>query len=165
MKKLICFGPVADADCRILILGSMPGVTSLAIQQYYGYPQNQFWPMMFDLLGEIPTDDYDEKKAMMLRHHIALWDVVYSCTRQGSLDTRIKDPRPNDFKWLYATYPAIGEVYLNGGKATELYKRLVRKRGIGKDVPYTRLPSTSPAYTIPYAEKRKAWETILNNQI
>lgn len=163
MKKLICFSPVVDADCRILILGSMPGVTSLEIQQYYGYPQNQFWPMMFDLLGEIPTNDYGEKKAMMLHHHIALWDVVYSCTREGSLDTRIKSPRPNNFEWLYETYPSIERAYLNGGKAAELYKRLVLKRGIGTDKPYTRLPSTSPAYTISYEEKRKVWQCILNN--
>ena len=162
MKKLICFDPVIDEGCRILILGSMPGVTSLTIQQYYGYPQNQFWPMMFDLLGEAPTGDYGEKKAMMLRHRIALWDVVYSCIREGSLDTRIQDPKPNDFIWLYETYPVIGHVYLNGGKATELYKRLVLKEGIGKDKPYTRLPSTSPANTIPYEEKRKAWQCIVD---
>ena len=161
MKKLICFDPVVDEGCRILVLGSMPGVKSLAIQQYYGHPQNQFWPMMFDLLGETPAADYEEKKAMMLRHRIALWDVVYSCARQGSLDTRIRDPEPNDFKRLYENYPAIGHVYLNGGKAAELYKRLVLKKGSGTDKPYTRLPSTSPAYTISYEEKRRAWEGLL----
>jgi len=160
--RLTCFSPVVDTGCRILILGSMPGVKSLTIQQYYGHPQNQFWLMMFDLLGEAPTGDYAAKKAMILRHRIALWDVVRSCTREGSLDTRIRDPEPNDFKWLFETYPAIGHVYLNGGKAAELYKRLVMKQGIGTDKPYTRLPSTSPAYTVKYEEKRKAWHIIVD---
>lgn len=159
-EKLVGFAPIIDAHCDKLILGSMPGVMSLTIQQYYGYPQNQFWTMMFDLFGEAPTDDYESKKAMMLAHRIALWDVVYSCTRQGSLDTRIKDPVPNDFGWLFSAYPGIKHVYLNGGKATELYTRLVLKRGIGADIPYVRLPSTSPAFTLPYEVKKKEWRVI-----
>jgi len=161
--RLVCFPPVVDAGCQILILGSMPGVASLTKQQYYGHTHNQFWPMMFDLLAEPPTEDYEAKKAMLLRHRIALWDVVYSCTREGSLDTRIKDPAPNDFKWLFETYPDIRLVYLNGGKAAELYQRLVLKRGIGTDIPYTRLPSTSPAYTLPYEKKRQAWGIIVKH--
>lgn len=159
--RLVCFPPVADGHCRILVLGSMPGVMSLKKQQYYGHPQNPFWPMMFDLLGEDPIDDYEMKKAMMLAHRIALWDVVYRCTREGSLDTRIKNPEPNDFAWLYAEYPGIMRVYFNGGKAEELYRRLVLKKGIGADKQYARLPSTSPAYTIPYEEKRREWRHIL----
>ena len=82
---MLCIGlsPSIDKDCRALILGSMPGVKSLEEQQYYAHPQNRFWPMMADLLGEELPSAYEEKLAMLLRHHIALWDAIGSCARAG----------------------------------------------------------------------------------
>ena len=85
------FAPLRDERCEILILGSLPGEESLRMRQYYAHPRNSFWKIMFEILGEKYTDDYREKCRMMLRHHIALWDVVYSGERQGSLDSNIKN--------------------------------------------------------------------------
>ena len=90
---MLCIGlkPNIDKDCRALILGSMPGVKSLEAQQYYAHPQNRFWPMMAHLLGEALPSAYEEKLAMLLRHHIALWDSIGSCEREGSLDSAIRN--------------------------------------------------------------------------
>lgn len=92
---MLCIGlsPSIDKDCRALILGSMPGVKSLEEQQYYAHPQNRFWPMMADLLGEALPSRYEEKLAMLLDHHIALWDSIGQCEREGSLDSAIREER------------------------------------------------------------------------
>ena len=99
---MLCIGlsPSIDKDCRALILGSMPGVKSLEEQQYYAHPQNRFWPMMADLLGEALPSRYEEKLAMLLDHHIALWDSIGQCEREGSLDSAIREERGNDFTAL-----------------------------------------------------------------
>lgn len=97
MSECQSFDPVADTDSRLLILGSMPGVRSLQMQQYYGHPQNRFWPLVTMLLGyaEVPFD-YADKKQMLLDNRIALWDVLGYCEREGSLDSDITCEQPND---------------------------------------------------------------------
>ena len=97
MSECQSFAPVAAADSRLLILGSMPGVRSLQLQQYYGHPQNRFWPLLALLLGyEKVPDAYAEKKQMLLDNRIALWDVLGYCQREGSLDSDITGEQPND---------------------------------------------------------------------
>lgn len=90
-QRIFSFPPIVDSNSRILILGSIPGVKSLEKQQYYGHPQNKFWKIIFELLNEDFTGDYGEKIRMLKKHRIALWDVIDSCERKGSLDSEIKN--------------------------------------------------------------------------
>lgn len=152
------FKPIIDKECNILILGSMPGVESLRKSEYYGYPRNQFWKLMFDLLGEEFSDDYNVKKKLLLKNNIALWDVIESCYREGSLDSAIKNAKPNDFAKLYSEYSGIERVFFNGAKAYDVYKR---KIGFEDGKKYTKLLSTSPANAIKYHIKKDDWKKIL----
>ena len=93
--RLSGFEPVVDGDCRVLVLGTMPGVASLQKQQYYGHPRNAFWPIMAALTEETLPEEYQARKLMLLRHGIALWDVCQSCEREGSLDSNILCEHPN----------------------------------------------------------------------
>lgn len=152
------FKPVINADSKILILGSMPGRESLHKGEYYGHPRNAFWRIMFCLLGEEPTEDYAAKKRMLLVHGIALWDVIQSCERKGSLDSAIKNIVPNDFFSLYERYPNIQHVFFNGAKAQDSYRRNI---GFDDNKSFARLPSTSPAHAVKFDKKLKAWREIL----
>lgn len=154
------FKPVVDKNCRILILGSMPGVKSLEKQQYYAHKQNHFWPIISALFGQKIPEAYAHKQQFLLQQHIALWDVVHNCRREGSSDSAIKDPVANDFGAFYRQYSQIKTIFFNGGKAEELYLRLIYKTVDHKDKSICLLPSTSPANTLPYAEKLARWQII-----
>lgn len=151
------FPPIINNECRILILGSMPGVESLRKNEYYGHPQNQFWRIMFDLSGEKLSDDYETKKQLLLEKNIALWDVISNCVRKGSLDSAIKEDMPNDFEQLYIEYSNIKHVFFNGAKAYDTYRRKV---GFDDTKTFIRLSSTSPANAIKYDKKREDWGRI-----
>ena len=102
MERLIGFAPSIDENCTTIILGSMPSVKSLEQQQYYAHPQNRFWKLMAIFFNEgiIPTI-YQERLELLRKNHIALWDSIDSCIREGSLDSAICDEVPNDFKALF----------------------------------------------------------------
>lgn len=135
------FAPVFDENSKILILGSFPSVASREQGFYYGHPRNRFWKVLAQILKtEIPQST-GEKRALLLDHGIALWDVIASCTVTGSGDASIKDVVPNDFSALLSSAP-IGAVFTNGGKAHELYRKYSEK---STGVPAVKLPSTSPA--------------------
>lgn len=157
------FEPIADDECGLLILGTMPGVVSLRKQQYYGNAQNAFWRVLYGLFGLKPDEDYDMRKKFLLEQHIALWDVLKACEREGSSDGDIKNPVPNDFAAFYTRYPQIRSVCFNGGPAGRLYKRFVEKPGLAEDSPrsFYSFPSTSPAYTIPFEKKLEQWKFLL----
>lgn len=139
------FEPLIDDNCRILILGSMPGIRSLAEQEYYAHPQNRFWRLLAALCGEkIDFTDYAAKKALLLSHHIALWDTLCYCERDGSLDQAICAEVPNNIPGLLADYPGIQTVICNGGKAGSVFKKHFAK-SIPKHVKVYYLHSTSPA--------------------
>ena len=142
----IGFPPSIDDACHTLILGSMPGVTSLEQQQYYAHPQNRFWPLMARLLEEpaVPLV-YEERLQMLLRHHIALWDSLDTCDRDGSLDSAIKNEQGNDFTALLAKYPKIQTICFNGGKSAQAFKRYNKTLLSRRDIAFYALPSTSPA--------------------
>ena len=142
----IGFPPSIDDTCHTLILGSMPGVTSLEQQQYYAHPQNRFWPLMARLLEEpaVPLV-YEERLQMLLRHHIALWDSLDTCDRDGSLDSAIKNEQGNDFTALLAKYPKIKTICFNGGKSAQAFKRYNKALLSRRDIAFHALPSTSPA--------------------
>lgn len=152
------FPPIVDHHCRVLVLGSMPSVVSLERQQYYGHRQNFFWPMMFQLFGEPYSDDYAVKKQLLLRHHVALWDVLASCQREGSLDSSITDEVPNEIPALLAAYPSIEHLLFNGGKAFQSFKRNFPELLAQLDA--VQMPSTSPAHTMKREEKLRRWQPI-----
>lgn len=153
---MICrsFEPVYAQDARVLIVGSMPSVKSLSEAQYYAHPRNAFWPIWFDILGEMPHNEYEQKKAMLRKNHLALWDAAALCEREGSLDSQMRGVVYNDFASLYARCPGIRAVLCNGGTAHALFL----KSGFAGNRQVLRLPSTSPAYTMPYAKKLALWK-------
>lgn len=154
-----CFGPVADAQSRVLILGSVPGLESLRKQQYYGHPQNAFWRLMCALLGTPYPQDYGARLDMLRARGIALWDVIQSCERKGSLDAAIRNARVNDFPAFFAAHPRIGHVFFNGSMARRIFARQV---GFGfAGVGFTPLGSTSPAHAVTFEARLADWRRIL----
>ena len=146
MKSTHCVGllPSVNSRSRILVLGSMPGAASLAAQEYYAHPANRFWPLMARLLDEpeVPAD-YAKRLDMLLRHHIALWDAIGTCDREGSLDADIHNAKANDFTAFLKKWPSIRTIGLNGGKAYATFakanKALLSRPGLR----VLKLPSTS----------------------
>lgn len=153
------FPPIVDEHSRLLILGSMPSVQSLAQHQYYGNRQNYFWPMLFELFAEPYSDDYTLKQQLILRHHLALWDVLAGCEREGSLDSRITNEIANDFSAFFAQYPAIDCIFFNGGKAAQSFKKHFPE--LYRQKKCCQMPSTSPAHTMKREEKRQHWQMLL----
>ena len=152
------FAPVFDEHSEILILGSFPSVKSREIQFYYGHPQNRFWKLLAALWEcEVPTT-IAEKKVLLLKRHVALWDVIARCDIIGSSDSSIKNVVANDMDVILKNAPITG-VFANGGKAYELYMKYCYpacKREIVK------LPSTSPANAAFGMERLKAeWKGIV----
>lgn len=135
------FEPVCNEQSRILILGTFPSVKSRETDFYYGHPQNRFWKLLARLLEEPIPQSIEEKKEMLLRRKIAIWDVIASCDIIGSSDSSIKNVVPNDIRTVLQKSP-IQEIYANGNTAAKLYRRYV-KETIGMEI--TTLPSTSPA--------------------
>lgn len=163
-ERLRGFGPIAAAEARILILGSMPSAESLRRQQYYGHPRNAFWPIMGALFGAGPSLPYADRTARLAAAGVAVWDVIAACARATSADAEIRDERPNDFAGFFATHPRIDHLFFNGGKSEEVFCRRV----LGelpppyRDIARTRLPSTSPALaSLDFAQKLAAWRIVL----
>jgi double-stranded uracil-DNA glycosylase len=144
-------------DPRVLILGSMPGEESLRRGQYYAYPRNAFWPIMAALLEEPLPAVYKARTELLVRHSIAVWDVVGSCFREGSLDQNIRSETLNDFAALFADFPEIRHVFCNGTAAYTLFTRNIH---LPSDIGLTRLPSTSPAHAVPFEKKLEAWRQV-----
>ncbi len=150
------FPPVAAADARVLILGSLPGAMSLARREYYAQPRNAFWTIMGALIGAAPELPYAERLDRLVAARIALWDVCASGFRPGSLDSAIRPGSviPNDFGAFFAAHREIGVVCFNGAKAADLFARLVPGLPVRRMV----LPSTSPAHAgMPLATKLERW--------
>ncbi|WP_321433495.1 DNA-deoxyinosine glycosylase [Trichococcus flocculiformis] len=164
--KLYSMAPVIDPDAKVLILGSMPGAKSLEAQHYYGNPRNHFWEIIFSLLGKEDPVTYEDRLSLLKKHHIALWDVIHSCYREGSLDSAIKEEQPNDLKTLLREHPQIKAIAFNGGKAYRSYKKhfgLDEHSGLV----YLPLPSTSPMrgkHVKSLPEKLEAW-SVLNEYL
>ena len=160
MQPIYSFAPVYDSRARVLILGSMPSVKSLAEGYYYAHPRNAFWPVIYGLYDQIPPEDYRERYQFLKDHGLALWDVAASCTREGSADDQIRDVVPNAVGELMAQCPHLEAVALNGGKAQQLFRRMIYP-GLPASVQVIALPSTSPAYTLPVAAKLARWRDAL----
>ena len=159
--RIHSFRPIAARDARVLVLGSMPGVESLRRKQYYAHPRNQFWEVMEALFGIHRASPYRTRVRALKARRIALWDVLHSCVREGSLDAGIDDEVANDFAVFFAGHRAITHVFFNGAKAEACYRRHVRPEA-GGPLRFARLPSTSPAHAaLSLARKLAAWRAIL----
>jgi len=152
------FDPIYNKDSRILILGSFPSVKSRENNFYYGHPQNRFWKVIAGVTGNPVPVSIEEKKELLLNNHIAIWDVIASCSIQGSSDSSIRDVVVNDFSKVLQE-SSIQAIYVNGNKAYELYHKYAEeKTGIAA----IKLPSTSPANAA-WSVKRLCdnWKQIL----
>jgi double-stranded uracil-DNA glycosylase len=164
VSEVRSFAPVAAPDARVLILGSIPGVASLEAQQYYAHPRNAFWPIMGQLLGFAADAPYAERLRALKQSGIALWDVLGTCARPGSLDAAIDDASivPNDFAGFLARHRRITHVFCNGSKAADSFRRHVQPT-LDAVPQWTmdRLPSTSPAHAaLPFAGKLERWRAV-----
>ncbi|HKP42828.1 DNA-deoxyinosine glycosylase [Mycobacterium sp.] len=161
MTESMLYGlpPIIGDDPHTLILGNMPSVMSLAAQQYYANPRNAFWPIMGDLFGFDTESPYPDRVTALQSHHIAVWDVLKSCRRVGSLDSAVQPESmvPNDFRKLFDEHRDIQRVFFNGAAAEKNFNRFVR---VAPDLRYQRLPSTSPAQTMRFAQKLDAWRVV-----
>lgn len=158
----IGFPPIAAPDAQTLILGSLPGQKSLQATEYYAHPQNAFWRIMGDLFAV--DGDYDSRCEQLMRKRIAVWDVLASSVRPGSMDASIELPTaaPNNFAGFLSQHRSIERICFNGKKAEQLFFRLVAPLPDAPDMAYAGLPSTSPAYAaMSYEKKRDAWRGIL----
>ncbi|MDR1883827.1 MAG: DNA-deoxyinosine glycosylase [Prevotella sp.] len=159
MRK-IAFKPIAGEKSRILILGTMPSEESLRKQERYGHKSNQFWKIIFTLFDKPLPDNYAEKNALLEQNNIAIWDVLESCEGTGSLDSNIKNEKPNDFKKFYKKCPQIKHVFFTARKAEEFYRKYV---GFDPDRIFITLPSPSPANArMTLAEKIEKWQILVD---
>ena len=159
--QIQCFNPIAAPDARILILGSMPGTASLGANQYYAHPRNAFWYIMGAIFDAGPNKLYDKRFEILKANKVALWDVLSTCSRKGSLDSSIELSTivPNDFESFFKRHPFITNVFFNGSKAEEIFRRQVISTISNKKLNYQKLPSTSPANaSISFQDKLMAWE-------
>lgn len=150
-----CFPPVTRHDTRLLVLGSLPGAVSLAQQRYYAHPQNQFWRLMENVTGrDVVALDYEARLAALLDAGVGLWDTVASATREGSLDANIRLHEASDLRSLVGALPELRAVAFNGGTSSRIGRQALA--GI-EGVALVDLPSSSPAYTLPFARKLESW--------
>jgi hypoxanthine-DNA glycosylase len=159
-ERLTGLPPMIARHTALLILGSFPGAASLAVQQYYGHPQNHFWRILQAIWPssqrQMVTDSYENRIHWLLDHGLGLWDVYASCERQGSLDTAIRHAQVNDFDSLKARCPSLVAIAHNGG---ESYKHARHAALLGVEV--HRLPSTSPANASwSFERKLAAWRDV-----
>jgi len=152
--------PLVSPRTRLLILGSFPGAASLAAQQYYAHPQNQFWKILFALWPEsaapVAGVDYERRCRWLLDRRLGVWDVYAACERTGSLDSSIRRPVVNDLAALRARLPQLAAIAHNGG---ESFRHAAHTRALG--LPVLRLPSTSPANASwSFARKLDSWRAV-----
>ena len=154
------FPPIARPDATLLVLGSLPGARSIEEQQYYAHPQNAFWKIMREVFAI--DGDYEARCRMLMQNRIALWDVLQSSVRPGSMDADIKldSARANDFAAFFRSHSGIRQVCFNGRKAEQMFTKFVSD--VPQGVQLVSLPSTSPAYaSLPFSAKLELWRTAL----
>ena len=165
--KITGFPPIAPDRPRILILGSMPSNESLRKQQYYAHPRNAFWKIMGQFLGFEASLNYAQRTMILKQHHIALWDVLKHCERQGSLDSAIKrdSEEANDLAGFLWDHDSIKAVLFNGEKAETSFNRHIRPElhhSRIADTRFVRLPSSSPANAqLKFEQKYAIWHQAL----
>jgi hypoxanthine-DNA glycosylase len=157
------FAPVIDNRVRLLVLGSLPGELSLAHGQYYANPQNRFWHLMSHVIAQdLVAMQYAERLQTLLAHRVGLWDVVAEARRDGSLDSRIRERDDNDLAGLAAGLPHLTTIAFNGATAARIGMKNLGQSAERYEI--VKLPSSSPAFTLAYAEKAKAWIALKGAQ-
>jgi TDG/mug DNA glycosylase family protein len=159
------FEPIAGADATTLILGSLPSQLSLQSGEYFGNPNNVFWKIMGELIDAGPENSYDVRVQRMIAARLAVWDVLRSAVRPGSLDANIdgETAKANDFNGFLREHSQIELVCFNGQKAAALFERLVIRKGDGWNdrLSLVTLPSTSPAHAaMSFEEKLSQWSIV-----
>lgn len=150
-----CFPPVTRADTRLVLLGSLPGIASLEAQRYYAHPQNQFWRLVGAVIGrELVPLSYQARIEALLDAGIGLWDTVAAATREGSLDAAIRLHAASDLTALVATLPELRAIGFNGGTSARIGRAQL---GDTTALELIDLPSSSPAYTLPFERKLERW--------
>ena len=162
------FTAVCDEFSKTLILGSMPGARSLQVAQYYAHPRNAFWQIMLQLMNADAHCSYEKRIELLKQHGIALWDVLHSCERIGSLDQAINESsvRTNDFQGFYEKFPQIKRIFFNGAYAQTAYRKhvLPQLTAAARSFLTFRLPSTSPAHaSLSFSEKLDAWRAVIDD--
>ena len=164
-RRIRGFPPIAGRSPRVLVLGSMPGVASLAAGEYYAHPRNHFWPIAGEILGFDPATSYARRRAAIETSRVAVWDVLGSCVRPGSLDSSIRDDSivVNDFVAFLAKHRRIERVCFNGGMAEKTWRRhVLHDLPAVRQLDYRLLPSTSPAHAgMGYRDKLRIWRKAL----
>jgi len=157
MKRLVGLAPVIAPHTRLVVLGSFPGAASLAEQQYYAHPRNQFWPLLSQMWNiDLRTLPYPERVAEVRTRGLGIWDVYAHCRREGSLDSAIEAAQLNDLARLRRLAPRLRAIAHNGGESARAM-RVTRTLG----VPVHRLPSTSPANASwSFERKLAAWREV-----
>lgn len=164
MSTVISFRPIATQSAQILVLGSMPGVVSLQANQYYAHPRNAFWRIMANIYGFNAELPYESRVAQLKASGVAVWDVLHTCIRPGSLDSSIeKGSRvPNDFQSFFKQHPSIKLVGFNGAESEKSFTSYVLPHLDTGDIRFVRLPSSSPAHAIPLEKKIASWQLALS---
>jgi hypoxanthine-DNA glycosylase len=148
---------VVRADARLLVLGSLPGEASLAAGRYYAHPRNQFWRLLEAVTGEpVESLGYEERLERLVARGIALWDVIHAARRVGSLDQSISEVEQRDLAGFVSGLPELRAVGFNGGMAA----RIGRSAVAGSALALVDLPSSSPAFTLPFADKAARWAAL-----
>lgn len=149
--------PLYDKECTKLILGSFPSVKSREVQFFYGHPQNRFWKLIAELFNEEIPRTIEEKSELVLKHHIAMWDTIHSCTITGSSDSSIRDVVPNDLSVILDN-SRVTKIFANGAASYKLYQKYIFPV---TNIQAVKLPSTSPANAAFSLERLKqSWNII-----
>lgn len=156
--------PIENPDACALVLGSMPGGASLRQSRYYAHPQNLFWPLMDTIIGVPVAAPYEERLERLRAAGVALWDVIASCEREGSLDSAIRGAVVNDFAGFFATHRSVRSILFNGAAAETTFLRRVPPSTVPDGLKLVRLPSTSPANrSLDIGAKTRAWRGALGD--
>lgn len=163
MSMITSFEPVANNSAHILILGSMPGAASLKANQYYAHPRNAFWRIMARIFNFYADAPYETRVEALKASGVAIWDVLRSCVRPGSLDSSIEAGSriPNNFSSFFKNHSNIKLVGFNGAEAEKCFSKYVQSNLSTNDISFVCLPSSSPANTITLEKKIEAWEKLL----
>lgn len=169
MDRSTGFPPIVEAGAKVLVLGSLPSQKSIQASEYYGHPQNAFWRIMGELLGAGLDIPYLKRTELLKRNKLAVWDVLASSVRPGSMDSHIEESsaKANDFPSFFESYPNFSLVCFNGQKAAMLFEKLVLTAHVGlrQRMRFETLPSTSPAFaSMTFEEKLAKWSIVLRRQ-
>lgn len=153
------FAPISDPDITILILGTLPGDTSLALNEYYGHPRNKFWRIIAEITNNNLPVNYIEKKELLKKTKIGLWDVAHKANRKGSLDSAIKEEEANDLGSFISRHENLKTIGFNGIKAEKIFDKFFKRQS---HLRYLLLPSSSPANAgINFENICRIWSQLL----